>query len=135
MWYWYWYWYWLHGQNCVVNENCLYKAILKIKNFFLRENVFCHSRTGTERWMTCLANIVTLFRCSLICLSVWLSTISLMLGIGKSVPRDQKRINISINLRLLELTYCVTHTCPWFLLGSLATQHWMLLKVKRKLSW
>ena len=29
MWYWYWYWYWLHGQNCVVNENCLYKAILK----------------------------------------------------------------------------------------------------------
>ena len=20
---------WLHGQNCVVNENCLYKAILK----------------------------------------------------------------------------------------------------------
>ena len=22
----------LHGQNCIVNENCLYKAILKTKN-------------------------------------------------------------------------------------------------------
>ena len=30
----------VHGQNCVVNENCLYKAILKIIIPALVENLF-----------------------------------------------------------------------------------------------
>ena len=27
----------LHGQNCVVNENCLYKAILKITRILIAD--------------------------------------------------------------------------------------------------